>query len=132
MDEPPPVRPAWLLAVAAVAVGQLGLALPLFGPDPWAAVADSRPLVGGRHPLHLYHGSLGATAFRERWAATSYDPQFQAGYPKTPVFDAGSRPAELFLLFAGQPRDAIVVPDAMRGRAFQPDGGSPAHVPGYP
>ena len=101
MDEPPPVRPAWLLAVAAVAVGQLGLALHLFGPAPWAAVADARPLVGGRHPLHLYHGSLGATAFRERWAATSYDPQFQAGYPKTPVFDAGSRPAELFLSFAG-------------------------------
>lgn len=101
MDEPPPARPVWLLAVALVVVSQLGLALPLFGPDPWATLHDSRPLVGGRHPLHLYHGSLGATAIRERLAATSYDPQFQAGYPKTPVFDAGSRPAEVALLFVG-------------------------------
>jgi hypothetical protein len=30
-----------------------------------------------------------------------YDPAFQAGYPKTPVFDSGSRPAELFLTLAG-------------------------------
>src|SRR5205823_12511640 len=29
------------------------------------------------------------------------DPAFQAGYPKTPVFDSGSRPAELFLFLAG-------------------------------
>jgi len=30
-----------------------------------------------------------------------YDPAFQAGYPKTPIFDNGSRPAELFLTIAG-------------------------------
>ena len=29
------------------------------------------------------------------------DPAFQAGYPKTPVFDGGCRPAELFLVLAG-------------------------------
>src|SRR5205807_7877603 len=55
----------------------------------------------GRHPLHLYHGYLGAQALRERSTLCCFDPAFDAGYPKTPVFDSGSRPAELFLTFAG-------------------------------
>ena len=29
-----------------------------------------------------------------------YDPAFQAGYPKTPIFDSGSRPAEVFMTLA--------------------------------
>jgi hypothetical protein len=95
-------RPVWLLGLAALVVAQAGLALALFGPDRvWAAVTDDRPVLSGRHPLHLYHGTLGAAAFRARVATTCYDPQFQAGYPKTPVFDGGSRPAELFLALAG-------------------------------
>jgi hypothetical protein len=101
MAEPPPASRLWPLAVLVVVAGQLGLALHLFGPHPRTALADDRPVMSGRHPLHLYHGWLGATAARERGAATGYDPRFQAGYPKTPVFDAGSRPAELFLLLAG-------------------------------
>src|SRR5689334_12475982 len=57
--------PAWLLAAAAVVVAQAGLALALFGPGrPWLAVTDERPVLSGRHPLHLYHGTLGAAAFR--------------------------------------------------------------------
>lgn len=91
-------RPWWLLAVALVAAGQAGLALPLFGPG---GLADPRPVVAGRHPLHLYHGALGAGTFRDRYATACYDPAFQAGYPKTPVFDGGCRPAELFLAIAG-------------------------------
>ena len=64
------------------------------------ALFDARPIVSGRHPLHLVHGSLGAGTFRE-WGTTScYDPTFQAGYPKTPVFDGGCRPAELILFLA--------------------------------
>jgi hypothetical protein len=93
-------RPAWLLAAVAVVVAQAGLALALFGS--WAAVTDDRPVLSGRHPLHLYHGTLGASAFRTFRTATCYDPAFQAGYPKTPVFDGGSRPAELFALFGGR------------------------------
>lgn len=93
--------PGWVFAAAALVVAQAGLALALFGPRPWAAVADDRPVLSGRHPLHLYHGSLGAAAFRDRGVTTCYDPQFQAGYPKTPVFDGGSRPAELALFVAG-------------------------------
>jgi hypothetical protein len=95
-------KPVWLIAVAALVVAQAGLALDLFGPErPWAAVTDDRPILSGRHPLHLYHGTLGASAFTAGGVTTCYDPQFQAGYPKTPVFDGGSRPAELFLFLGG-------------------------------
>ena len=95
-------RPVWLIGVAALVIAQAGLALSLFGTErPWAAVTDDRPILSGRHPLHLYHGTLGIRAFMARGATTCYDPQFQAGYPKTPVFDGGCRPAELFLLLGG-------------------------------
>ena len=90
-------RPVWFAALAVVVVGQGALALPLFGAGGWSALGDDRPVLDGRHPLHLYHGMLGAATFRETKAVTCYDPHFQAGYPKTPVFDSGSRPAELFL-----------------------------------
>lgn len=96
-------QPAWLIAVAVIAVGQAGLAGRLFDADrPWDALADARPVTDGRHPLHLYHGGLGASTFRTWAATTCYDPNFQAGYPKTPVFDSGSRPAELVLYLFGR------------------------------
>jgi hypothetical protein len=95
-------RPLWLLGVVALVLAQAGLALSLFGPArTLAALLDDRPVLSGRHPLHLYHGTLGAAAFHDRGATTCYDPNFQAGYPKTPVFDGGCRPAELFLALAG-------------------------------
>jgi hypothetical protein len=95
-------RPVWLLGVAALVLAQTGLGLALFSSNrSWAAVVDDRPILSGRHPLHLYHGTLGASSFRDRGVTTCYDPQFQAGYPKTPVFDGGSRPAELFLFLGG-------------------------------
>ena len=58
-------------------------------------------MLSGRHPLHLYHGLLGARSFLNRGTLSCFDPAFQAGYPKTPVFDDGSRPAELLLAAAG-------------------------------
>ena len=67
----------------------------------WDSLCDDRPLLSGMHPLHLYHGFLGAVSFLERDTFCCYDPAFQAGYPKTPVFDSGSRPAELFLTLVG-------------------------------
>lgn len=76
------------------------MSLALFGHSP-QAILDDRPLVSGRHPLHLYHGYLGAQSLRSRGSPCSYDPAFQAGYPKTPVFDDGSRPAEVVLAMAG-------------------------------
>jgi hypothetical protein len=93
-------QPVWLLAVAGLVAGQAGLALrALGGPE---GLTDDRPVIAGRHPLHLYHGELGADTFRQRYATACFDPNFQAGYPKTPVFDAGSRPAEFFLILAGR------------------------------
>jgi hypothetical protein len=90
-------------------VGLLGLfawqgwmTLSLFGPEnAWQRLLSEEPIVSGRHPLHLYHGYLGAEALRERGSLCCYDPAFQAGYPKTPVFDRASRLAEVFLSLAG-------------------------------
>lgn len=67
----------------------------------WARLRNDEPIISGQHPLHLYFGYLGAEALAERSTPCCYDPAFQAGYPKTPVFDSGSRPAELFLFLAG-------------------------------
>jgi hypothetical protein len=92
----------YVLALGGLLTWQGHLTLSLFGPDrPWVRLLDDQPILSGRHPLHLYHGYLGAQAFFERGSVCCYDPAFQAGYPKTPVFDSGSRPAELFLGLAG-------------------------------
>ncbi len=114
MDRPPPAparcpAPAprlafawWRLLFLALVAWQAWLTLSLFGLDePWQRLLDDEPVLSGRHPLHLYHGYLGAYAFHTTGRLCCYDPAFQAGYPKTPVFDSGSRPAELFLALAG-------------------------------
>lgn len=93
--------PAWLVGVAGLLLAQAGLAVAFFGPDFPASLRDDRPIVSGRHPLHLYHGYLGSQTFFRTGSTACFDPAFQAGYPKTPVFDGGSRPAEFFLAIAG-------------------------------
>jgi hypothetical protein len=101
MEETPGFRakPAWLVLVLALAAGQAGLAYQYFGgPN---ALRDDRPVVAGRHPLHFYHGLLGAETLRQRSGISCYDPNFQAGYPKTPVFDGGCRPIELIFFLSG-------------------------------
>jgi hypothetical protein len=98
----PGVGILWHLALLGLLCWQGWMTLTLFGSEAsWERLRDAQPIVSGRHPLHLYHGYLGAQAFRERGTLCCYDPAFQAGYPKTPVFDNGSRPAELFLSLAG-------------------------------
>jgi hypothetical protein len=90
------------LALLSLLIWQGWMTLSLFGPDqPWLNLLDDRPILSGRHPLHLYHGLLGAQALRRQGTLCCFDPAFQAGYPKTPVFDSGSRPGELFLGVAG-------------------------------
>jgi hypothetical protein len=93
---------AWLLPLLGLLAWHGWLTLGLFDADHgMTRLLDDQPVMSGRHPLHLYHGSLGATSLRQHGTASCYDPAFNAGYPKTPVFDSGSRPAEITLLLAG-------------------------------
>ncbi|MGF1581973.1 MAG: hypothetical protein ACFCD0_21820 [Gemmataceae bacterium] len=79
------------------------LTISLFGVErPFTKLFDDTPIVHGSHPLHQYHGHLGVRSILYRGTVSCYDPAFQAGYPKTPVFDDGSRPAELFFLLSTQ------------------------------
>jgi hypothetical protein len=88
--------------MAGLVAGQAWLTLGLFSADhSTEVVLDGRPIISGRHPLHLYHGYLGARALLARGGLSCYDPAFFAGYLKTPVFDAGSRPAEMALALGG-------------------------------
>jgi hypothetical protein len=108
---PPPEEPArsglgqshlWSVLLLLLVIWQGWMTLSLFGPDrPWERLLDDEPILSGRHPLHLYHGQLGAASLWSLGRLSCFDPNFQAGYPKTPVFDGGSRPAELFLFLAG-------------------------------
>jgi hypothetical protein len=83
-------------------VWQGWMTLTLFGAEQgWEVLWDDQPVISGTHPLHLYHGYLGARGLCSVGRSSCYDPAFQAGYPETPVFDSGSRPAELFLAVAG-------------------------------
>ncbi len=95
-------HPAWLLVLLALLAWQGWMTLGLFGQDqPWQRLLDDEPILSGRHALHLYHGYLGARSLLERGTLSCYDPAFHAGYPKTPVFDGGSRPGELALALGG-------------------------------
>ncbi|MFO0877233.1 MAG: hypothetical protein U0840_07645 [Gemmataceae bacterium] len=95
-------HPLWLLALAVLLVGQAWQTLALFDADrDGARLLNDAPVLSGRHPLHLYHGYLGAGTLLDRGSLSCYDPAYHAGYPKTPVFDPSSRPAELALALAG-------------------------------
>jgi hypothetical protein len=91
-----------LLALLGLTLWQGWLTLGLFGPDhAWDLLCNEQPILSGRHPLHLYHGHLGSRSLWRMGRLCCFDPNFQAGYPKTPVFDSGSRPAEFFLFLTG-------------------------------
>lgn len=94
--------PGWVFVLLMLIAAQGWLTLRLFGPGlPLDRLTSDEPVLDGRHPLHAYHGLLGYRSWHARQATTCYDPAFQAGYLKTPIFDAGSRPAELFYLVGG-------------------------------
>ena len=100
----PPVvlvnSPFWLLLLLVLLAGQAWSTFGLFGGS-WDRLRDDEPILSGRHPLHLYHGQLGARTLLDRGSVSCFDPAFHAGYPKTPVFDPGSRPAEMVLALVG-------------------------------
>jgi hypothetical protein len=92
----------WHLVFVGLVVWQGWMTLSLFGPDhPWQRLRSDEPIISGRHALHLYRGILGAQSLRDRGQLSCYDPAFQAGYPQTPLFDNGSRTADLFIQLAG-------------------------------
>ena len=81
----------WNLLLAGLMLWQAWMTLTLFGPDhPFRHLFSVEPIVSGKHPLHLYHGYLGAYSFYKTGTLCCYDPNFQAGYPKTPVFDGAT------------------------------------------
>jgi len=92
---------AWATAFAGLLAWQAYLTLRLFGATvSLEPLLDERPVLSGFHPQHQYLGHLGARALRQQGEFCVYDPAFQAGYPKTPVFNS-SRLAELFLFLGG-------------------------------
>ncbi len=109
LDSTPAGHPLWIVGLLLVLVGQAALTLHLFGPGTsLEPLLDNEPILTGRHPLHQYHGYLGARALLEQGTLSCFDPAYHAGYPKTPVFDSGSRPADfLFLLVQGEFRPAV-------------------------
>ena len=93
-------RGTWLLVgLPLLLVFQVWLTLGLFGARADIGVlVDERPLLSGRHPLHLYHGTLSAARGANH---SCFDTTFYAGYPKTPVFDSDCRPAGWFVMLGG-------------------------------
>src|SRR5262245_42633412 len=103
-------RPYWGLVLLALTLGQAAVTFAQYDPErSWRPLCDSRPVMDGRHPLHFYHGQIGPRSWREGNFGSGYDPWFQAGYPKTPVFDPGSRPAELFLLLGNNQAESYKI-----------------------
>ena len=93
--------PVKLVGLLVLLAWQGWLALGLFGAEkPWQALLDDRPIASGSHPQHLYLGFLGARSLAGGGTICVYDPDFQAGYLKTPIFN-GSRLAELILYLGG-------------------------------
>jgi hypothetical protein len=93
----------WLLGAAGLVVlllWQAWLTLGLFGSYPWPHLVDDEPVLSGAHPQHQYFGTIGAQALKGSGRQCAYDPAFQAGYPKTPIFN-GSRFAEVVLYLGG-------------------------------
>jgi hypothetical protein len=76
---------------------QAWMTLGLFGDEPpWPNLMNDRPVMDGAHPQSLYLSKWSALTLLECGSNCFFDPFFQAGYPKTPVFD-GCRFAELVL-----------------------------------
>jgi len=93
------IRLWWWLFAAVVLGGHAVAASGLL--DGWRGLCDERPVLSGRHALHQYHAVLGAGRLWQTGQNVCYDPAFEAGYPKTPVFDEGCRLAELWYSFGG-------------------------------
>src|SRR5262245_41466294 len=97
-DRPWSLRLAACVLVA-LSCGHAWLTFELF--PTWQSIINDEPVISVDHSIHLYHGYLGAKFLAGHGTSWGYDPYFMAGYPKTPVYDSSSAPAELFQLLAG-------------------------------
>ena len=91
---------AWLVGVALLLGWQGWLTQQLFGPVAVENLLSDEPMVTGVHSEHQYIGSRSAQAVTGFGKTSSFDINYQAGYPITPIFD-GARLAELFFLLGG-------------------------------
>jgi hypothetical protein len=91
---------AFLLGALLLCAWHGWLTLSLFGDDPFEQMLSDEPIVNGAYPQHLYIGHLGAQSMANHGRAVVCDFNFQAVWPKTPIFDGG-RLAEFFLLVGG-------------------------------
>jgi hypothetical protein len=67
-----------------------------------SAEGPPRPIAFDDYALQFYYGQLGSRFLREGGVTYGYDPNFMAGYPKSPVYYPSSKPYELSLyLFSG-------------------------------
>jgi hypothetical protein len=87
-------------ALALLMAWQAWLTLGLFGAYPWPGLTDDEMVMSGAHPQHQYLGHIGAQALKYTGRPCAYDPAFQDGYLKTPIFN-GSRFAEVFFYLGG-------------------------------
>src|SRR5690242_7662258 len=103
VDQAPSYRryPVCLFLLLVLTAWHGWMTLSLFGREsPWERLTSAEPVLSGKHAANLYLGLLAANARLATGSGCCYDPSFQAGYPRTPVFE-GSRLSEVFLLAAG-------------------------------
>src|SRR5437870_3677376 len=83
------------VGLLAVLAWQAWLSLALFGSDdPLQTLLDDKPVISGTHPQNQYLSHLGVQSLCCSGTFCVYDPSFQIGFPKTPIFN-GSRIAEI-------------------------------------
>ncbi|WP_435021881.1 hypothetical protein TA3x_002609 [Tundrisphaera sp. TA3] len=126
---PPGRRRRWAWAVLGLVLAAHAYQSARLFPGIGSILDPEAPVIMVDHAIHLYHGSLGATFFRNHATSWGYDPMFLAGYPETPVWDSSSNPSILFQLLGGggyRPRAyklgllllSLLIPAAIAGGAW--------------
>ena len=119
----------YAIAAATVACFALGVAgvLRVVG---WSNLSGGgvggvrQPIAFDDYALQFYYGQLGSRFLAEGGVTYGYDPNFMAGYPKTPVYYPSSKPYEYSLapLLRIRPRHRLQLHRVLdAGRAPLPD-----------
>lgn len=95
-----PTRPARrliaLLTFALIVFGAVS-ALRVVGLDALRGGREARPLAFDDYSIQFYYAQLGAQFLARKGTTFGYDPDFMAGYPKTPLYYPSSKPFEFAL-----------------------------------